>query len=54
MTKAEMRDEIEALESSLEAILDELNADQPDLDEAQRIAEDALELEGEQPGEDPV
>ncbi len=51
MTKAEMRDEIETLEYSLEAILDELDADQPDLGEVQRIAEDALGLEEEDQAE---
>lgn len=49
MTKAQMRDEIEALESALESILDELSADEPDLDEVQRIAEDTLGIEEELP-----
>lgn len=49
MTRAELRDEIESLETSLEAVLDELKSDEPDLDEIQRIAEDAL---GVEPGEE--
>jgi len=49
-----MRDEIEALESSLESILDELSADQPDLDEIERIAGDALGSEEPEQEEEPT